>query len=253
MKKNGSLKLIVLLCLIPVTGFLHAQRVTIILPEDIPPWVIHTERRGIAVDMIREIFQYHRYRVDFVFTPLRRLQETFDTNELADGVALVEAEKVSGNYYYSDELTCFTTALISLEKNNFEVNDLDDLKNRRITAFQDAKIIFQEVGELAKINPEYRELRGSQEGQVAQLFCGRADFILIDTTIFNYWCRETEITETDAPVYFHDLSIFPTIIVDSPTKAVFKNKKLCDEFNLGLRQLKNSGQYEEIIQSYLSE
>jgi len=86
---------------------------------------------------------------------------------------------------------------------------------------------------------------------VALLFKRRVDLILLDRSIFYYWRNTINYVNTSAGVTFHDLPSISTMAVDSPTQTVFKDETLRDDFNYGLRRLRNSGLYQQIINRYL--
>ena len=117
-------------------------------------------------------------------------------------------------------------------------------------AFLNAKKVFAELKQLAKKNDGYKEI-SNQESQVALLFKQRVDLILIDQNIFYFWRNSLTNVDTSQALTFHDLSAISKIQVESPTKTVFKDKYLKEQFNDGLRQLKDSGTFQAIINKNL--
>ncbi|WP_281560021.1 transporter substrate-binding domain-containing protein [Thalassomonas sp. RHCl1] len=140
--------------------------------------------------------------------------------------------------------------MISLKQQDFTIEAMADLKDKRVLAFQDASKIFPDLGWLHKANPLYQEM-ANQESQVALLFKQRVDLIVLDRSIFYYWRNSINYVNTGAGVTFHELSSISAMEVDSPTQTVFKDKTLRDDFNFGLQRLRDTGLYQKIVSRYL--
>jgi len=238
---------ILLICL--VTYHSLARDVVVVFPENIPPWVNSEENKGIAVEIVKQSLAYSKHNLVPMYVPFSRMEKAFNKTE-TDAVAMVEGNKILGPYYYSDVTTKFRTSLISLSKNKIKINTFDDLNNKHILAFLDAKKVFTELAKLAKLNDSYKEI-SNQESQVALLFKERVDLIIIDRNIFYFWRNSLTNVDTSRVLTFHDLSAISKIQVESPTQTVFKDKQPKKQFNDGLRQLKDSGTFQAIINKNL--
>ena len=224
-----------------------AQTITIAFPEHIPPWVIQSNNSGISIDIVSRAFHSEGVDVVPIYIPFTRMAKVLEQVHV-DAVAMVEGKKIK-EHYYSDIMTYFSTSLISLDKNQFDISDIQQLADKRTLAFQDASKIFPDLRQLASINVQYQEI-ANQENQVAMLFKGRVDFIIIDANIFHYWRHTLTKIDTREHVKFHDLDLISAIQVKSPTRVVFKEAYLRDAFNLGLEKLINSGEYDQIVKRY---
>ncbi len=229
--------------------FAAAENVTVVFPEQIPPWVYSDGADGIAVEIVERALAYRGHTLTVEVVPFSRMNKAIEKQHV-DAVAMVEGKKIKGRYYYSNVTTKFTTSLISLSRNNFKIASWNDLRDKRIVAFLDAKKVFPQVADLARGNNGYKEI-GNQQSQVTLLFKGRADLILIDRSIFYYWRNSLSQVNTRLSLTFHDLAAISDIDVDSPTQTVFKNEHLLRQFNQGLDQLKNSGEYQQIINKHI--
>ena len=88
---------------------------------------------------------------------------------------------------------------------------------------------------------------GIQRIQNKLLFLKRTDVVVADRFIFQWFSRDQEVSryvDTAQPVTYH--RIFPP----SRFASVFRRQIHCTDFNRGLRQLKASGRYDEIVSSY---
>ena len=237
---------VILLC----SGFMaQAKNIVVVFPQQIPPWVNNDGTGGIAVEIVKKSLAISGLNLVPHFVPFSRMSKAIN-EKYVHAVAMVEGRKVKGNFFYSDPTTKFTTSLISLSENKFVLSDIQELRGKRVLAFLDARNVFKDVGLLAKNNLNYEEM-SNQQSQVAMLFKKRTDFILIDRNIFNYWRNTLTYVNTSAALTFHDLPSISSIVVESPTELVFKNVVLRDQFNTGLRQLRNSGEYLQIVNKHL--
>ena len=229
--------------------FGSAKEVVVVFPLQIPPWVNEDGNGGITVEIVERALAHREHKLVVKYVPFSRMALSIQKPEV-DAVAMVEGRKIKADVFYSNVTTKFTTSLISLSKNRFNITDIEQLKSKRVITFLDAKNVFPDMAYLAKSNSRYQEL-ANQQSQVAMLFKQRTDFILVDRNIFNFWRNTLTNVDTSAALTFHDLPSISNIVVESPTHTVFKDRQLRDDFNIGLRQLKNSGEYQQIVNKHL--
>ncbi len=231
-----------------LTFSVSSQTITVAFPQNIPPWVMQSQDRGISIDIVSQAMKTQGINIVPYYIPFARMTSILE-QEGINAVAMVEGNKIAARYY-SDTTSYFYTSLISLAKHNFHLTELSNLYNKRIMAFQDASKVFVDLAELAKNSTHYQEI-ANQENQVALLFKGRVDFILIDKSIFHYWRNKISKVDTSKKVIFHDVSLIGSIPIKSPTHVVFKSKRTRDAFNKGLQSLIQNGQYQRIIDGYI--
>ena len=159
-------------------------------------------------------------------------------------MATVKEISLSKEVYYSDEYITYNNIVVSI--NDFQINNLKDLKNKKIIAFQNATIYLgKEFENEVKDNKNYAEI-ANQEAQVASLMNGRTEVIVIDENIFKYYYKKSKLFKQKSYKVYGIFS--PT-----PYKIAFKDKKARDDFNEGLKILKSSGRYKEVFEKYLKE
>lgn len=73
----------------------------------------------------------------------------------------------------------------------------------------------------------------------------RIDIIIIDKLIFN-WCR-TQLPELDTR---SEVTVHSLFSGSSDYPVLFSSSRLRDQFDVGLKRLRHSGQYENIINKY---
>ena len=106
-------------------------------------------------------------------------------------MATVKEISLSKEVYYSDEYITYNNIVVSI--NDFQINNLKDLKNKKIIAFQNATIYLgKEFENEVKNNKNYAEI-ANQEAQVASLMNGRTEVIVIDENIFKYYYKKSKL------------------------------------------------------------
>lgn len=103
-------------------------------------------------------------------------------------------------------------------------------------------------------NPDYSET-ANQKNQIAQLFAKHNDVIVLDRWIFIHHLNLLHYFPNaivkgisfKQPVFFHKL-FEPSLF-----KIAFSSRKVRDSFNNGLKQLKDSGRYQQIMALYVKE
>lgn len=213
-------------------------------PRNLPPWTLQSEMSGITIEIVQGVMRYHGYSVSPVFLSLTELNEGIAPQ--LDAHAQVESRNLEG--YYSKKILDFETSLVSLRYNQFDIDRMRHLGDKRIAAFQNASFLFgPEFREMSRSNPDYMELE-DQEQQVVLLYNGRVDVILIDKRIFLYFRRITSRTNTSMPVRFHEV---PGLTIVSPAFVVFRSREMRDLFDEGLESMMNENLYYDIFYKYV--
>ncbi|MBF0279737.1 MAG: transporter substrate-binding domain-containing protein [SAR324 cluster bacterium] len=221
-----------------------AQEVSIAFPGNLPPWVMDNKEQGITLEIVRESFKMVGSTVKPSFLSLKALNQVI----APDLDAHAQVESLSLNGHYSKMFAEFQTSLISLKPNRIVIKSINDIKDKRIAAYQNASLLFGTVfQQMSQNNPHYREL-ANQEQQVVQLYDGLADLILLDRSIFLYFRRITAETNTSMSITFHQV---PGLTAPSPVFLVFHDAKLREKFNVGLDLLKEVGEYNNIFYKYV--
>ncbi len=218
---------------------------------DKPPFVFGSERRGLEIDIMREALAYRGHTMRVVHIPNKRLQVAIQTAGV-DGAATVREAKDGA--FYSDDFITFENYAISRRSAHLRIDSVADLKGRAVVAWQNAYRDlgpeFEEAfrpGVTAPYIRSYYELP-SQRSQNQMFWSGRAEVIVVDKTIFLWYRRDlAREMDTSAEVVFHD--VFPR---RTHYQAAFKDPRIRDDFNEGLRHLRATGRYEQLYRSYLS-
>ena len=202
------------------------------------------QKCGIETDIVREALEMKGYRINTKYVPFaRRIREVLGGE--VDGVLTVN-ENSGIDVFLSDEHIVCENVAISLKKNKFNIQKIIDLKDKSILTFQDAgKYLGKDFAAAAAASPDYREI-SKQQLQINLLYGDRVDVIVLDKNIFYYHRKQNTMVDTTQPIDIW--YIFPMI----PFRVGFVDKKVRDDFNEGLKQLRRSGRYDDIINQYIS-
>jgi len=208
------------------------------------PYNIPEKNCGIEMDIVREALEMKGYRIKTKYVPFaRRIREIAEGE--VDGVLTVN-ENSGLDVFLSDPHIACDNVAVSLKKNNFKIGKMGDLKDKSILTFQNAKkYLGKEFVAAADASPDYREI-SKQQLQINLLYGDRVDVIVLDENIFYHHRNRNKLVDTTQPIdMWH---VFPKV----PFRVGFVDKKVRDDFNDGLKQLRSSGRYDEIIKKYIS-
>ena len=235
-----------LLCLYSAISMADNHTVVLASGLTVEPYIIKDQDAGFEADIVKAAMAKQGYEVQFVYQPLHRTKVTFQ-NKQVDGVLTVKAHypEVSGAHL-SDDYINYRNYAVSLSANEYEINQMEDLRPYSMIGFQQAHLALGDAfNQVTNGNSKYSEL-SNQQSQVNQLFMKRTDIIIIDIRILTYYRNRLTHNPRNQPVSLH--SLFPP----SKYKIAFRLKEHRDAFNKGLKEIEASGLYDQIIDSYLS-
>lgn len=224
----------------------QAKELVIAFGIDKPPFVFGQEQRGLEIDILREALKYKGYTIKVVHAPNYKLQTAVKEMGV-DGAATVR--EANDGAFYSDNYIGFENYAVSKKRDRLKIDSVSDLKGKSLVAWENA---YRDLGPQfeALFNPgikdgyrrKYHEI-ASQREQNLMFWKNKAQVLIVDKTIF-LWYRKTLAKDADtAPeVEFHD--IFPT---RTYFQVAFKDVKVRDDFNAGLRYIRSTGKYQELV------
>ena len=230
--------------------YVFADEITMGVGFALPPYVIQESSSGIEIDILREAFAVKGHTVKFEYLPNVRTLLFFEAGKLDGTINVKKGTMLTG--YYSDDVITFQNVAVSLKENNLSIEKILDLADNRfrVLAFQNAsKVLGDEFSKVAEKNIFYKEI-ADQSIHSLLLLKGRVDVLVSDRRILFYHLMKARMSnklnpeEQQLKLRMHD--IFP------PTKYqfVFKSEKIRDDFNEGLKVIRENGAYEAIIKRY---
>ena len=204
-----------------------------------------TSGKGIEVNIIKEAFGLVGYKVN-ISQGTRAEQEAvlYKKNKI-DGVATLTPR--DNRFFPSDIVSTYHNVVITRKKDNIKINSLNNLAKINFVAWKNS---FNDLGGkyYHYFNPKDGKYKKSYHDNFSQLddaqmfFSKKVDALVSDKTIFNwfklYFDRNDKFTVHHI---FNSTTTYPVL---------FKDKKIRDIFNKGLRKLKKSGRYDAIIKFY---
>lgn len=211
----------------------------------VPPYVIDGTPRGIACDLIERAFATQQRKVRFIISNNKRM-ETEVAHKISDA-GFVGIPLETPDIYFSDSVIEYQNIFVSLRKNQLELTQLGDLADKKIIAFRNARrLLGADFANLIERKQDgYFEV-GDQRSQIPMLDAGRGDVIVLEQRAFYFFAQQLyPVYEINQRYAIH--ALLPVI----PRYLGFHNKALRDVFNLGLREIKRTGEYNQIIKYYL--
>ncbi len=247
--KRGAASLMLFLFLLTWVWALAAvgasKELTLAIGLALPPYNIPETNSGMEFDIVREALGLKGYSVRPKYVPQGRRNLELINREV-DGVLTVNPD-CGLEAFYSDEHIVYENVVVSLEKKNYLIKDVQDLKDRSTVAFQQAAIYLgKDFADMARTNKRYKEI-ADQNLQINLLYSGRAETIVLDKNIFYYLRTRNTRVDTTQPVTIHH------IFRPTPYRVAFLDKKVRDDFNEGLKELRRTSRYSAIIKSYVPE
>jgi polar amino acid transport system substrate-binding protein len=243
-----TMLLVSIICL--HSTFASSKALVIGFSYNIPPFVMDNGTKGLEIDIVKEAFKHKGHTFKVVQLSYKRLQIAVLKMGL-DGAAAVR--KTDDKTFYSDNFIAFRNFAITKKKAGLIINKISDLKDKNIYAWQNA---YKDLGEefktlfspqvTALYRKKYKEVP-VQMNQVKAFWQGRGDrVIVIDEAIFKWFTKQlsTEIDTRDELVYH---KIFQS---DTKFQVNFKEVKIRDDFNEGLKYIKEKGIYQKILIRY---
>jgi len=238
------------LLLVPFQEKAHAntQIIELLAGLSKPPFVIKQEGKGMQLDIVKAIMAKNNYQVQFVFMPRgRHITAIQELN--VDGV--ITWLKAESNLFLSKPYINYQNVVVTLAEKEIVLSDFKDLSSLNIASFQNAeKFLSKDYQNGVKTAKKYIEL-ANQKLQLTLLFSRKVDAIVLDVNIFKYLLLEAKQDKNKAAMYQKPFNIH-LLFPETNYVAGFKNEQVRDLFNQGLKSLKNSGEYQQIIDSYLN-
>lgn len=233
---------LVIVTLFLCNSFLQAESLNIAFDYAKPPYIYKKEKSGFEIELLKGVLKSMGHQT--IFHALTFIHpEKLIKSDMVDVLMTVNNNVISDNTLLSDSYVNYQNVAISLAKSQIKINNIKELDKYNVVAFKAAsKLLGSEFGAMSDTHEHYFEVE-NQLKQVSLLFSGKADVIIIDMNIFNFY-REQVMLQTGASVDYHE--IFPI----TEYKVAFHEKALVSTFNQTLAEFKRSNEYELLLEKY---
>ncbi|MEO4047587.1 ABC transporter substrate-binding protein [Pseudomonas sp. CAU 1711] len=245
-----SLRPLLFSLLLAFTGSALAEDVVMAFGEKIPPYCFPESDSGIELEVIGEALAFRGHRLKPRYYPLARVPLAFRQAEVDAAMTDLGQDLSSAGAHYGDPAVLYHNVFVTLKGRRLKITEPADLRGLSIVAFQGAAKRYPEWLAASQAAGLYFE-QNNQELQVLGLNKGRYDVVLSDQSIYQYFEQllgRTSLFKAKS-VDFHEF------VEEDPLnyRPVFRSENIRDDFNAGLQELKASGRYQAIYDSYLKQ
>jgi len=210
-----------------------------------------TPHYGFASHIVTEAFELVGVEVEYGFFPWKRSYKIAKEGTWDGTVVWVDSDERREHFLYSDAVVPQTNRFFHLKSFDFDWNSYEDLTDVKIGATLEYAYSKEfDAAEAAGIIKTRRV--PSDETNLKMLLKGRIDVFPGETMVTYAQIRDT-FSQEDAGLFTHH----PKAINEDPmylllSKQVEGNEAMLDLFNEGLKRLKESGLYDQIIADALA-
>jgi len=211
----------------------------------------HVPHYGMGSHIVTEAFAVMGVEVEYGFFPWKRAYDVAKRGTWDGTVGWSFSDERGEAFFFSDPIFPSTFALFHLKDFSFDWNSMEDLKDMKIGVtmeyfYGDEFVAAEKAG---VIHPEYV---ASDELNLKKLFKGRVQVFVGDIMVTYDQIRDTFSAQEVAAFTHHPKVLLSRDLHLLLTKANPDSERLIDIFNRGLKQLKESGRYNQIIADALA-
>ncbi len=210
-----------------------------------------TPHYGFASHIVTEAFALVGIEVEYGFFPWKRSFKIAKEGTWDGSVVWVDSDERREHFLYSDAVVPSTYRFFHLKSTDFDWNSYEDLKDLRIGGTLEYSYgkSFDAAEEAGVIRTHRAP---NDETNLKKLLKGRIEVFPGEVMVTYAQIRDT-FSEEDAALFTHH----PKAINEDPlylllSKKVAGNEAMRDLFNEGLKRLKESGRYDQIIAGALA-
>lgn len=232
----------------------QARDVKILFSFALPPYVINEPGKdpaGFEFEILREALAAKGHVVKPQFVAMGAIPKMLSAGQADGGQRGSPELKDGAGFFYADEPTVvYQDVAITLAASKLPLASVGELKDKSIIGFQGAShFLGPDFAAAVKGNPRYAET-SDERRRVMQLYAKGADVYVGDINVFKFYRGSATGVDTRQDIDVH--KVF-TPSNQKTNNAVFRDKQIRDDFNAGLKQLKASGQYKQIVKKYINE
>jgi polar amino acid transport system substrate-binding protein len=222
--------------------------VTMAFGERIPPFCFPESNSGIELEVIGEALAYRGHVLKPVYFPFARVPLAFKSHDVDGAMTDLGEDLRPQGAFYGDSAVVYDNVFITLAERKLAIRTPADLKGLTVISFVGAAKRYPQWLDAVVKAGHYFE-QNDQALQVKTLELGRYDVVLSDRNIFKYFALQLEKDQLRPfkPVTEHPF----TKVNPDDYRPVFRDRRVRDDFNAGLKQLKASGRFQAIYDKYL--
>ncbi|UXR63718.1 transporter substrate-binding domain-containing protein [Bdellovibrio bacteriovorus] len=249
-------QIVALLCCGSSVWAESGKMVSVAFTRGRPPYVF-TEKgqlRGIEIDLTREVLTRLGYKLKAEALSPYRIEAEAKHGKNFD-VVIGAPFSSDGARFYSKPLVKFENVAVVLKSKKIQLKSVKDMNGLRVGAWVNAgdslgRDFHRQYSPRISGEPvrNYKEF-SKQDEQFRAFWEDKIDVLIMDRYIFG-WFRMTQASDADVLRDVETFSIFPD---PKSTSVAFGDQKMRSAFELELGKMRESGEYDRIVQSYVGE
>lgn len=231
----------ILLLLIFSFGYVHAAERTLKVAVNIgPPWAFYDAEKGVVgidVDILRYAFSELGYKTEFHLLAYNRLIKDFRDGkyDVASPAAFTSDHGHLSTYYLP-----FEDVAVSLESRQLDISEIQDLKGKRVIAYQSARDVLGPEFAAAVDGNSYME-EAQREVQLTLLKNGKTDVVVGEKRLLTFIMKNR----------YPDVALAIHPIFDArPYGAILKQAFLRERLDQQIESMKASGKFQQIMDKW---
>jgi polar amino acid transport system substrate-binding protein len=225
------------------------KEVAMAFSQDIPPYIFQKNNRGIEIDIISAALAFKGHTLKPLYYPLGRVPIAFKNKLVDAAMGDMGINLTAAGGFYAQPAVVYDNVFITLKSKNITIKKPNDLNSLLVASFQGAEKRYPLW--LRKVIEENRFFAVSEQLiQVKLLRLGRFDVVLSDRYIFRHFANQLKVTDHLA---LHEFDEHPFVTVNPKDyRPIFRDNKIRDDFDIGLKKLKDSGEFQRIYDNYMN-
>lgn len=226
-----------------------AAEVSMAFGEKIPPFCFPETDSGIELDVMREALAFRGHVLKPRYYPFARIPVAFKAGEVDAAMTDLGEDMTAWGAHYGNPAVIYDNVFITLKERHLSITRPEDLYGLTVISFAGGAKRYPEWLDAVRKAGHYFE-QNDQALQVLTLDRGRYDVVLSDRNIFKYFTQQLKLNKSFKPkpvVEHHFVKLNPL-----DYRPVFRDSAIRDDFNAGLKALKESGRFQAIYNRYLT-
>jgi len=229
------------------SSYAQESKVTVGSGYSLPPYMIDGSQRGLLSEIVVASFVATGQQVEFKFDTNINSIKAFKSYQ-SDAVLNATSEAFPSSYL-SDVVITFKNRAISLRKNNFQIQHINDLLKFSVIGFNAAsKLLSSDYRQMVAQHTRYSE-RVRQIEQVQALLVGNTEVIIADELIFKYFRSQLARNHYSEQAYREQVDFHP-VLPETHYRIAFHDEALRNKFNTGLKIINDNGLLAKIHRRY---
>ncbi|KQV51077.1 amino acid-binding protein [Duganella sp. Root198D2] len=226
-----------------------ATEVSMAFGEKIPPFCFPETDSGIELDVMREALALRGHVLKPRYYSFARIPIAFKAGEVDAAMTDLGEDMTAWGAFYGNPAVLYDNVFITLKERHLAISRPEDLQGLTVISFAGAARRYPDWLDAVRKAGHYYE-QNDQALQVLTLDRGRYDVVLSDRNIFRYFTLQLKLNKSFKPKPVTEHAFARLNPMDY--RPVFRDSGIRDDFNAGLKYLKDSGRFQAIYSKYLA-